>query len=254
MELWIYAGIALLVAAALGLIFGGRSEQARRYSHMDLAEVRRLRRRDLEELLNDLFYRLGYKATVNTDGGIDILITAPDGTKTAVQTSHWRADYVGGEPVRTTADTAARAGCQQAIIISTVGYTDSAREASRSTGVELWGPEDIADLLEKARTAQTGARQRAVALVPIAHVAGLLVPRQIAQSRIDRSVSLSAPQQQGTQTLAPTPIVKPVRTAPPQVETPRCPKCGLPMLARIALDRPIWVCQRFPKCRGYAQR
>ena len=254
MELWIFTGVALLVAAALGLIFGGRSEQARRYGHLDLAEVRRLRRRELEELLKDLFYRLGYKATVNTDGGIDILVTAPDGTKTAVQTRHWRADYVGGEPVRTTADTAARAGCRQAIIISTVGYTDSAREAARTTGVELWGPEDVADLLEKARIAQAGARQSAVALVPIAHVAGLSAPRQRAQARIDRSAGPADPQLHGPQPLTPTPIVKPVRAAPPQVETPRCAKCGLPMLARIALDRPIWVCQRFPKCRGYAPR
>lgn len=245
MELWIYAGAALAVAAALGLILSGRNDQSRRYAHMDFADVRRMNWREFEHFLGDLFRRLGYEATVTQasgDFGVDVLVTAPDGTKIAVQAKHWKSEYVGVQPVLKTVGGAAHYGCQQAIIVTTSGYTDAARQASRTTGVELWGPEEIADLMERARGGRAGARQAALNLVPIAQAAGLPAPRPAGA----QPIPLQPP--------APTPIVRPVRPAPKQQEPPRCPHCGMPMMARIALERPIWLCPRFPKCRGYAQR
>lgn len=250
MELWIFAGVGLIVALGLGLIFSGRDNTQRRYAHMDLTDIRRLNRGDFGAFLADLFRRLGYQATdTQTPEGIDVLVTSPDGTKVAVQTKYWHADYyVGADPVYRAVDASARAGCQQAIIITTRGYTDSAREASRTTGVELWGPEEIADLMERARS---GARQTAApVLVPIAQVAGL--HRQPAQPRAERPAPLPI-SRQAPAPPTPTPIVQPGKH-PPRPENPRCPNCGLPMVARIALDRDIWLCSRFPRCRGFAPR
>ena len=184
--------------------------------------------RQFEEYLGYLFRALGYKAEVTPpsgDFGVDVVATHPDGTRIAIQAKHWQLDYVGVEVVLKTVGGAAHYGCQKAIVVTTSGFSDAARQASRTTGVELWGPRELAEAIEQAR-ARNGHAPAAASQQPI----GLPVPRQAA---------------------APTlPKPQPARTGP----RPNCPDCGLPMTARTALERPIWLCSRFPACHGFRHR
>lgn len=261
--LWIAVFVALIITAPLLKKLFSTQSNAHRYAHTGLAEVRRMDWREFEHYLGYLFRALGYQATVTQasgDFGVDVLVTAPDGTKIAVQAKHWRSEYVGVEHVLKTVGGAAHYGCQRAIVVTTSGITDAAREASRTTGVELWGPKELAEAIDRAR-ARTGALPAAKAAgAPV----GLPIPRKQAMPRVATPVGLPVPKQTALPRVpAPTGLPLPRQTAqvqttkpiaqsaPPSPQAPRCPKCGKPMTPKIALERPIWLCSRFPECNGF---
>ena len=249
--LWIAVFVALIVAAPLlrRLFTSGFDEH--RYAHTSLAEVRRMNWWEFEHFLGYLFTKLGYQATVTRasgDFGVDVLVTAADGTKIAVQAKHWRSEYVGVEHVLKTVGGAAHYGCQQAIVVTTSGYTDAAREASRTTGVELWGPNELAEAMERAGI-QSGTRP-AVAAARDARPTGLPRPKQ--PSPPAKPLGMPLPKQAAAPRPA-GPSSYPSRPEP-QTDKPTCPKCGKPMEAKVALQRTIWLCSRFPQCNGVTLR
>jgi HJR/Mrr/RecB family endonuclease len=250
-ELMLYiagALVALIIVVWLLLKLIAAPSHEDRYARTGLDEVRRMDWREFEHFLGHLFRQLGYEATVTQasgDFGVDVLLTAPDGTKIAVQAKHWQGD-VGVEHVLKTVGGAVHYGCQQAMVVTTSGYTPAAREASRTTGCQLWGPEELVAAMERAGIG-AGARRAAAAgaQAPLARPAqkpgGLPAPRP-APVPVQGPAPASAAR-------AVTPIAQGAPPAP-QAETPRCPKCGVPMMARIAAGKPIWLCCRFPQCNG----
>ncbi|MGH8514908.1 MAG: topoisomerase DNA-binding C4 zinc finger domain-containing protein [Gammaproteobacteria bacterium] len=45
-------------------------------------------------------------------------------------------------------------------------------------------------------------------------------------------------------------------TRPATVASPACPRCGAPMVQRVAKQgsnagKPFWGCSTFPRCRGF---
>lgn len=220
---WFYLVVFVPIAFPLIQRLVAMVMEERRFARAGLADVRQMHWREFEQYLAHLFRSLGYQVELTPpagDNGVDVILTDATGQRIAVQAKHWKTQRVGSPDVQKTVGGAAYYRCQHAIVVTLTGYTDQAREFARQTGVQLWGIKELADAVDRARS-QTG-----VARVPVA------APVQAAPA---------------------TARTAPVQAAPAAARTapgPGCQLCGEAMSLRAVQARPIWVCSRFPRCRG----
>jgi restriction system protein len=86
------------------------------------------------------------------DRGCDGLVHLTNGTRWLIQCKRYSPkNKVGGETVRTTAGAATQAGCTNAAIVTTSGYTTEAHEAARALGVVLFDGNDTAAWMNGGR-------------------------------------------------------------------------------------------------------
>lgn len=98
-----------------------------------------------------------------------------------------------------------------------------------------YGLKELGDAMELARRGGTAdAQVAASARAPVFRQPASPVP----------------PKSGGTASRAdfPKPLGLPVKRS--AGTGPACPECGSPMVARMAGGRPIWLCSRFPGCKG----
>lgn len=242
---WFYAAIAVpIVWPVIQLLIRTYADE-RRYVRAGLSDIKKMHWRDFEKYLGHLFRSLGYQADVTSgsgDYGVDVILTDSSGRRTAVQAKHWRGRKVGAVEIQKTIGGAAYYKCQQMIVVTLSGYTNQAREMARETGVQLWGLQELGDAVELAKSRGTAAThgQVATSTVPATK------PVAKSPAGLGRPRSQPEPKFSGQ---SPKPLGVPVKPGAVTV-APLCPQCGSPMVERTAEGRPIWLCSRFPACKG----
>ena len=141
---------------ALRVLFGVRASPATPPTHHpqphtprlpDLAEVDRMQGRAFEDLLEQLFVRLGYavERTEYYDRGADLILYR-DGVRTAVQAKRQRG-AVGVDAVRAVVAALRTYRCDDAMVVTNGAYTSPARECAGDNDVALWDRSKLAAVL-----------------------------------------------------------------------------------------------------------
>ncbi|HYF93973.1 MAG TPA: restriction endonuclease [Symbiobacteriaceae bacterium] len=229
---WFYALFAVPIVWPLIQRLVQEIIDERRFARAGLSDIRRMSWRDFEKYLAHLFRSLGYQTEVTPpsgDYGVDVILTDGSGRRIAVQAKRWKGKKVGAPEIQKTIGGAAYYKCQQAIVVTTSGYTDQAQEMARKTGVQLWGLKELGDAMELARSRGAGT-QPASATQP--------APKPSATAEGPKPVGAPA-----------RPLGLPVKPGT-ATGNPACPKCGAHMVERTAQGTAIWLCSRFPACQG----
>ena len=178
-----------------------------------------------ELLVGEAFRQQGYRVVETggggADGGVDLVLRKGD-EKFLVQCKQWRAYKVGVDVVRQLYGVMAARGAAGGFVVSAGQFTADARDFAAGRNIELIEGERLHALL--ARAAQ-GEKSAAAAL------------------RREAAQEVRAPQASGS---AP---------AAGADEAPGCPRCGKPMLRRVAKQgaragQAFWGCSAYPACRG----
>lgn len=232
----LYAFLAAAIALPLIQRLVEERIEQRRFERAGLADVKRMSWRDFEKYLAHLFRSLGYKVELTPpsgDFGVDLILTDGTGKRIAVQAKRWKNKKVGNDAVQAVVGGAAYYKCSQTIVITTSGYSDQAVKMAKETGTHLWGLKELGDRVERIRRAGSS---------PAAHAStsavatGQLFPAKLAGQAPPKSSSR-----------------KPT-TAPGASTTtihPNCPKCGASMVPHKVEGRNMWVCSKYPGCKGY---
>jgi HJR/Mrr/RecB family endonuclease len=105
---------------------------------------------EFERVLKELFKKMGYHVihtSLSNDQGAD-LIVEKFGVKTVIQAKNWQ-DNVTNKGVQEVYAAIKHYDAQKAMVISSSGFTQSARELARSTDVTLWDRSILAAMLDE---------------------------------------------------------------------------------------------------------
>lgn len=208
-----------LIAALLVLLQKRRSGADEAQAKLD--RVRNMSGEEFERYLAWLFHQMGYQVQMTPrqgDFGADLILTDRSGRRTAVQAKCWNDKQMVGVPdLHEVFGGAAVYDCQDRLFVTTARYTAAARWMAQKTGTHLWDLDDIARAMAQVGTGR---------------------PPAAAVSRVEPLQRRPAPQ----------PTRVPVPQLPPS--GPSCPDCGSAMTKRSVAGQLVWVCSRFPHCRG----
>lgn len=237
---WFYAAIAVPIVWPLIERLAKELINERRFARAGLTDVKKMTGRDFENYLGHLFRGMGFKVEITPaagDFGVDLILTDASGKRIAVQAKRWK-QRVGNEAVQAVVGGAAYYKCQETMVVTTSGYTPKAVQMARETGTRLWDVRDLADAMDKVRARGTAAQnQVAATTTPVA--------KQTTTAPAPRSASApSKPGPKSAQSLG-----LPVKPGA-AVVSPLCQQCGTQMVRRKVEGRDIWLCGRFPACRG----
>lgn len=214
----------LVVGAILGLVEWGRiawnvlrapgSKFGRVATVQDLLE---LSPREFEEMVVDLYRAQGYSAKRTGspgDHGVDVVVRASNGEKWVAQCKRWRT-LVGEPVVRDFYGVMQHEKADQGIIVAVRGFTPQARDWARGKPILLY---DGSEFLREWKRAVKPTKAK-----------------QVANATAEGDAE-------------PAPI--PTRAMDP----PLCPKCGIPMVLRVASKgahrgEPFYGCPNYPRCR-----
>ncbi|HWI64870.1 MAG TPA: restriction endonuclease [Symbiobacteriaceae bacterium] len=229
--------VYLLFLGAVGLpmayMWAGALREERTLARAGLSHVRRMAWPEFLRYLEALFAGLGYqveRTPSRNDYGADLLLKDGTGRRTAVNARHFK-ERVGPEALQEVAEGAQYHDCEDTLVVSAVGFTNKAIDASEENGTILWDAGDLADAAEKVRIRPSFQPREA-------HRPGAVPPA--AGSHIAASLQAAATRE------IPLPPADP-QAAP---QGPPCPVCGKPMEPKVAAGREIWLCSRFPRCNG----
>lgn len=189
-----------------------------------LDSIRAMSWRDFEKLCGEAYRRKGFAVQENggggADGGIDLILKR-GGEIWIVQCKRWKTFKVGVKEIRELYGIMAHEGANRGVFVTCGEYTEDARTFAAGKPLDLL---DGPALLELVREVQAGP-----------------VP---ATSR-------------------PAARVEPAFSNPPSPEpastaAPSCPRCGAPMVLRIAkrgdhAGGRFWGCTGYPKYRGIVE-
>lgn len=185
---------------------------------------------EFELLVGEGFRRRGYAVTEigggGADGGVDLVLTKA-GEKCFVQCKQWKAYKVGVSTVRELYGVMAAHGAASGCVVTSGRFTGEASAFASGRNIELIDGAALMALLRQARRSAQPASTRMAAPQPAA--------------------SFSAPDA-GT---GPIPA-----RAPSEPAQPPCPRCGKPMVRRVAkrgahTGRVFWGCSAYSLgCRG----
>src|SRR4051794_40029261 len=105
--------------------------------------------REFELYLRDVFQCAGYTAVVtpqSCDEGVDLIVTGRDGRRWAVQAKCHRHP-VGITAIQETYTGISCHECDAGVVIAAAGFTRSAKKAAQKTGVLLWTPAELRQML-----------------------------------------------------------------------------------------------------------
>ncbi len=117
---------------------------------MDLSSFDRLSGSDFEDVLSNLFTRLGYtveKTGRAGDQGVDLLLTQGS-HRVAVQAKRWSGP-VNNKAVQEVYAGMARYRAHEGWVVTPSRFLPSATELAKTTGVRLIGREELAELLQR---------------------------------------------------------------------------------------------------------
>ena len=107
---------------------------------------------EFEEFIGQLFKRMGYNVDVTRktmDYGIDVLAKKEDHTVAIQVKQYAQGNNVGARDVQQILGAMWKVKANQAIIITTSGFTIQAREQAKDAPVELWGYKVLNDMVKK---------------------------------------------------------------------------------------------------------
>jgi len=105
---------------------------------------------DFERILKSLFQKMGYQVihtTLSNDQGAD-LIVEKFGVKTVVQAKNWQ-NNVTNSGIQEAVAAIKHYDAQRAMVISSSGFTQSARELAQSNNVVLWDRSILSSMLDE---------------------------------------------------------------------------------------------------------
>ena len=194
-------------------------------SAKDIDVIRAMSWQEFERLVGEAYRRLGYSVEETggggADGGIDLILRGK-GQKVIVQCKRWQKVRVDVMIVREMFGLLHHEKADRVIIVTIGTYTPDALDFARGKPIDLVNGKELVQLIRDVKG-------EPVAAAP----AG--------------------------------PSAQPARTAPQKVlhvqsessadAAPACPKCGAPMVMRMAkkgvnAGNPFWGCPRYPVCKG----
>jgi restriction system protein len=173
---------------------------------------------EFEEMVAEVYRAKGHRArrtgTVG-DHGVDIVVEAKNGEKWVVQCKRWRGT-VGERVVREFYGTMLHEKADKGAIVTTGFFTPQAREWAKGKPVFLYNGEEF-----------------------------LRIWQQLERTRAKRGAAVTSSE-------AASPAKVPDSSFPS--EPPRCPRCGVPMVLRVARrgnqpGRVFYGCPNYPLCR-----
>ncbi|MDF2631111.1 MAG: restriction endonuclease [Symbiobacteriaceae bacterium] len=239
--------IYILVAGAIGLpviyLWVQATREDRLLRRAGLGNGRQTPLPEFIRYLEALFTGLGYhvkRPAQRDDYGADLLLKDGTGRQTAVSARHFK-ERIGPEVLSEIAEGADHHDCEETLIVSLVGFTNTTLDRAEETGTILWDASDLAEAMGKVRSRPPVQRGAAWEADQPQGEPG----RGIPEARHSLA-ALAATRQ-------PMPVAQPIPSAPPEPEPPSgppCPVCSRPMEPKIAAGREIWLCSRFPRCNG----
>lgn len=216
--------IPLLLGAAVSAF--QRSKRAALHSRVaeaadPLALVDGLSWQAFEQLVGEAFRRRGFDVAETGGGGADggiDLVLSKGREKHFVQCKQWKALQVGVAVVRELYGVMASKGAAGGFVVTSGRYTADAIKFASGRNIELIDGRALAELIGSARR---GMAAPAIATLPVAGE-------------------------------------KPISGSSVAAEAPVCPRCGSPMVKRVAkrgatAGASFWGCSQYPKCRGLRQ-
>lgn len=236
---WKAVSGALQYIAPLLCLGGAAASAYRRHSRKQLLAnataseaagvIDRMTWQQFEQLVGEAFRRQGFKVAelggAGPDGGVDLVLTK-GAERHLVQCKQWRAYKVGVDVVRELYGVMAAQGAAGGFVVTSGRFTDEARGFAAGRNVSLI---DGASLGEFLRLSERQAGASAPSTTSGAAPATSARPRKA----------------------EPAASVQQAPTGP----APACPKCGTPMVRRVARQganagSAFWGCSDFPRCRG----
>lgn len=105
-----------------------------------------------EEFIAELFMRMGYHAHTtpySKDYGVDVLAQMGENTIAIQVKKYARGNNVGAKEVQQTLGAMWKVKAEQAIIVTTSGFTVYAREQAKGAPIELWGKTKLHEMVRK---------------------------------------------------------------------------------------------------------
>jgi hypothetical protein len=105
---------------------------------------------DFEHVLKELFEKMGYRVihtTLSNDQGADLIVEKFN-VKTVIQAKHWQ-NNVTNSGIQEVVAAIKHYNVQKSMVISSSGFTQSARELARSNNVTLWDRSILAAMLDE---------------------------------------------------------------------------------------------------------
>ncbi|WP_293360538.1 MULTISPECIES: restriction endonuclease [unclassified Microcoleus] len=107
---------------------------------------------EFEEFLACCFRNLGYAVEMTPktgDFGADLILSKA-GKKTVIQAKRYQGK-VGNSAVQEVVSAVKYYGAQDAIVITNSNFTSNAHKLAQANGVQLWGREQLIDLVMRAK-------------------------------------------------------------------------------------------------------
>ena len=117
-----------------------KSSYARMYRESKIEEIDRMQGRQFEEFMAGYFEIQGFRVILTQasgDYGADLVITHPNGFKTAVQLKRYSSS-VGVSAVQEAISGKSYCGTDHAMVVTTDYFTNNAKELASVSRVELW--------------------------------------------------------------------------------------------------------------------
>jgi restriction system protein len=229
-QIWVLLALGL-VAPLIGKLINEVLD-AQRYAKAGLSNVKRMTGRDFEKYLGHLFRGLGYRVELTPesgDYGVDLILTDSTGHRVAVQAKRWKGK-VGVKAIQEVLGGSAYYKCHETLVVTTAEFTNQAKIMAGKTETRLWAIDELADAMERVRTSGKVAAARVSAARPTGQPESRKFVPPVVQAK----------------TATRTPI-----GTPSMGSTPACPQCDSGMVERRANGRKVWLCSRFPSCKGY---
>lgn len=186
-----------------------------------LAVVDGLSWQAFEQLVGEAFRRRGFDVAETGGGGADggiDLVLMKGREQHFVQCKHWKALQVGVAVVRELYGVMASKGAAGGFVVTSGRYTPDAIEFASGRNIELIDGRALEKLIGSARRGMGAA---AIETLPVGGA-------------------------------------NPLSGSSVGAEAPACPRCGSPMVKRVAkrgatAGATFWGCSQYPKCRGLRQ-
>jgi HJR/Mrr/RecB family endonuclease len=119
-------------------------------NRITINDIDRINGYDFEHVLKELFEKMGYHVihtTLSNDQGADLIVEKFN-VKTVIQAKNWQ-NNVTNSGIQEVVAAIKHYDAQKAMVISSSGFTQSARELARSNDVTLWDRSILAAMLDE---------------------------------------------------------------------------------------------------------
>ncbi len=150
--LWVITAVGM--AGVMKGYFVKRVRQQTLYRAQDLEDLKKISWQQFEQLVADAYRARGFKVEECGgigDGGIDLILSAPDGRRIGVQCKHWKSWQVGAPRIREFVGAVQQKRLDGGIFVASGTYSRPAIEAAAQTGIQLIDGRGLLELIRSGR-------------------------------------------------------------------------------------------------------